>query len=132
MHQGEPQSEYKDVSDNIRLFQTIRFAQLTVFIAVSGALIGAAFSSAVTTSFALKIVFRLGGFFVTLLFWVLQERTMLYWRHFVRRATELEEMLGYRQYSTRPRAGLLSSTNAIRGIFVLLGLLWVALLVVPS
>jgi len=130
MHQGEPGDEYKDVSDNIRLFQNIRFAQLTVFIAVAGALIGVTFTAPATISPVLMIVVKFGGLLVTLLFWILQERTVLYLQHFVQRAVELEEVLGYKQYSTRPRSG--PGANALRGFFILLGLLWAALLVAPG
>jgi hypothetical protein len=132
MHQGEPGDEYKDVSDNIRLFQNIRFAQLTVFIAVSATLIGVVFSSPSAISPPLMLLLKLGGLLVTVLFWVLMERTMLYWRHFVSRAAELEELLGYKQYSTAPQAGLITGTNAIRGFFIVVCLLWIALLVVPG
>ena len=61
---------------------------------------------------------------MTLLFWIHQERTMMYWNHFVRRAAELEEELGFRQYSNRPKAGLISSSMAMRVFFILLALFW--------
>lgn len=59
------------------------------------------------------------------LYLILQARTALYWRHFVAPASELEDELGHRQYSSRPPAGLLSSTEAMRLFFLVLVLFWV-------
>lgn len=44
--------------------------------------------------------------------------------YFVERAAEFEELLGFRQYSTRPRAGLRSSFKAMRLFFIGLMLFW--------
>ena len=39
MAKGDPKDEYLDVSINQRQFMTLRFAQLTVFLAITGVLI---------------------------------------------------------------------------------------------
>lgn len=49
---------------------------------------------------------------------------MAYWNHFVRRAAELEEALGFKQYSTRPPSGIISSFKAMRVFFFILTLFW--------
>jgi hypothetical protein len=72
----------------------------------------------------LQIVLKAGGLITTLLFWIHQERTMMYRNHFVRRAAELEQELSFKQYSTRPRAGLFLSFNARRLFFIILTLFW--------
>jgi hypothetical protein len=79
-----------------------------------------------------RIVLKAGGLITTLLFWIHQERTMIYWNHFVGRAAELEEGLGFKQYSTRPRAGLLSSFKAMRLFFIILTFFWASSLFWPG
>jgi hypothetical protein len=76
-----------------------------------------------------RLVLKIGGLLATLLFWVHQERTMAYWNHFVQRAADLEKELGFKQYSTRPRAGILSSFKAMRLLFIVLALFWIVALV---
>lgn len=123
---GDPKDEYLDASSNQRQFQTIRFAQLTVYLALTGFLVNLLFGGASSVSASLQIVLKSGGLITTLLFWIHQERTMMYWNHFVRRAAELEEGLGFKQYSTRPRAGLFSSFKAMRLFFLILAAFWVS------
>ncbi|OGO55492.1 MAG: hypothetical protein A2V84_03210 [Chloroflexi bacterium RBG_16_70_13] len=81
----------------------MRFAELTIFVTATGALVAATFSHvAAPVGGEAVLVLKLAGVIVTLVFWVLQQRTMLYSRHYVARAAELEAELGFRQYSTRP------------------------------
>lgn len=131
---GDPKDEYIDASNNARLFQTVRFAQLTIFMALTGGLLAVTFSKiAAPTEPLAAAMLKVGGILVTLLFWVLHERTMLYWRHFVARASELEAELGFRQYSSRPPAGLISGNNTMRALYVAMAVFWVvALVIVPT
>lgn len=125
---GNPKDEYLDVSANQRHFMTLRFAQLTVFLALTGFLLNVSLGDGGGMSTGARVLLKIGGLLATLLFYVHQERTMVYWNHFVRRAAEMEEELGFRQYSTRPRAGIVSSFNAMRLFFVVLALFWIAAL----
>lgn len=129
MAHGSPQDEYSHASENIRHYQTTRFTLLTVFIAISAGILTVLSATATTSPGILPLLLKLAGLATTFLFWILQERTMLYWRHFVRRAAELEGSLGYQLYRSRPKPGILSSTNAIRVFFLILALFWVAALV---
>ncbi|SYZ71981.1 membrane hypothetical protein [Candidatus Zixiibacteriota bacterium] len=130
MENSDPKSEYKDASDNIRHFQTVRFAQLTIFIAINVGLITALYGKPTPPPLVTCIILKSAGIVVSVLYWILQERTMLYWYHFMHRAVQLEEELGFKQYSTRPPAGWITGSNAVRLIyfaiilFWLLGLIW--------
>jgi hypothetical protein len=126
---GNPRDEYLDASNNQRQFQTLRFAQLSVYLAIMGVLLNIIVKDASTTNQVARWLLQFGGLAVTLLFWIHQERTMAYWNHFVRRAAELEKELGFRQYSTRPPSGLLSSFKAMRVFFFLLALFWASSLI---
>ena len=122
--------EYLDTSTNARQFNVLRFAQLTIFMTAVGALLAVTFSRvAAPVAPEATIALKAAGLGVSAVFWVLQERTMLYWRHFVARAAELETELGYRQYSTRPKEGWLGGHRAVRLFFLLTMIFWVVALV---
>ncbi len=123
---GNPKDEYLDASANQRQFQTIRFAQLTVYLALTGFLINLLFSHPESMTPLVRILLKSAGLITTLLFGVHQVRTEAFWSHFVRRAAELEEELGFKQYSTRPRSGFISSFKAMRAFFIVLTLFWIA------
>lgn len=124
MPTGDPEAEYLDASSNQRQFQTIRFAQLTVYLGLTGFLLNLVFGGSEAVSGLARTILQAGGVVVTLLFWVHQERTMTYWNHFVARAAELESELGFEQYTTRPAAGLVSSFKAMRLFFLIVALFW--------
>jgi hypothetical protein len=121
--------EYLDASNNIRHFQTVRFAQLTIIMAITAGLLNVLYIKPESLTIFTSASIKSAGLLISLLYWVLQERTMRYWNHFVKRAADLEKELGFGQYSQRPRAGLITSANAIRLFFLLLTLFWVVLLI---
>jgi len=127
---GRPTSaardEYLDASANARQYITLRFAELTIFMTATGAILAVSFSAvAAPLTREAAVALKLAGLAVAAVFWVLEDRTMAYWRHFVRRAAELEPELGFRQYSTRPAPGRLSSHLAIRALIGLVAIFWV-------
>jgi hypothetical protein len=126
MPKGDSKDEYLDASANQRQFMTMRFAQLTVFLAISGFLVNVLLSESILLPKYGGEVLKAGGLLVALLFWVHQERTMVYWNHFVERAAELEKELGFNQYRTRPPAGLISSFKAMRAFYVIIILFWIS------
>ena len=121
--------EYLDASANARQFLTLRFAELTIFVTVTAALVAVTFSRASSSpDLPVAIALKVLGLSVAVVFWILEGRTMLYWRHFVDRAARLEEELGFRQYSTRPTEGWLTSHRAIRALLALVAALWLVAL----
>jgi membrane associated rhomboid family serine protease len=121
--------EYLDVSNNIRHFQTVRFAQLTIVMAITAGLLNVLYVKPDALSPFAEASIKVAGVLISILYWRLQERTMLYWYHFVNRAAELEEELGFGQYRHRPPAGILSGSNVMRMFFLVLVLFWTASLV---
>ncbi|MGD8850606.1 MAG: hypothetical protein PVF18_12820 [Anaerolineales bacterium] len=124
MSTGNPKDEYLDASSNARQYQNIRFAQLTVYLALMGFILNLLFGASSTVTPLVRNMLQAGGFISTILFWVHQERTMAYWNNFVNRAAELEEELGFKQYRTRPPSGIISSFKAMRLFFLILTLFW--------
>ena len=125
MDEASPKDEYLDASNNARLFQTLRFAELTVFAALTAGLLNALFVRSVPLPAYAGAMIKVAGLFIAFLFLILQERTMLYWHHFVDRAAQLEKQLGFKQYSTRPHDGI-SSNNAMRLFFAVVIIMWIA------
>ena len=134
MAAADAKDEYLDASSNARQFNVLRFAELTIFITATGALLAGTFSRvAAPTGVEATIALKVAGLIVTVVFWILQERTMLYWRHFVARAAELEADLGFRQYSTRPPEGWMGGHRAVRVLFLLTAAFWaVAIVAIPT
>lgn len=126
---GDPKDEYIDVSNNARLFQTIRFAQLTIFIALTSGLLTVVFRTTAPLPGHVMISLKLAGILVTFLYWGLMERTMRFWRHLIARAIELEAELGFRQYSSAPKPRVFSGTNVVRAFFAVVLVFWVVTLI---
>ena len=95
MATSDLKDEYLDASDNIRHWNTLRFAELTIYIALTGALLNTIIGRSPPLPQAVSIPAKIAGVLVTILFFVLQERTMLYWYNFVERAADLEKELGF-------------------------------------
>lgn len=124
MENADPRQEYLDASSNVRHWTTLRFAQLTIYVALTAGLLNVLLGKGGPLPGRTALAIELAGLLTTAVYWLLQERTMRYWYVFVRRAAELEPALGYRQYSQRPGSGLLSSANAVRVLFVVMLLFW--------
>ncbi len=131
---GSAKDEYLDASSNARQFLVLRFAELTIFMTATGAIMAVAFSKIAAPSVPeAALALKLAGLVVAGVFWVMEGRTMAYWRHFVRRAAELERQLGFSQYSSRPPETFLSSHTAIRALIGSAALFWLlSILVVPA
>ena len=126
---GDPKDEYMDVSANMRQYGNMRFAQLTLFIAVIAGLLVILFESDPPLDSSVRYVLKFGGLIITIVFWIMEERATSYWDHYRNRAVELEKQLGYKQYSTRPTRGFFSATNAVRVLYSFMFLLWVITLI---
>ena len=126
MGEGQARDEYLDASSNVRHWSTLRFAQLTIYIALTAGLLNILCARSAPPVGRIAVAIEVAGFLTTVMYWVLQERTMLYWYAFVRRAAEIEPALGFRQHLSRPRSGPFSSSNAMRGLFLVMALFWVA------
>jgi hypothetical protein len=132
MPPGESIEEYREVGENMRYWGNMRFVSMTVFIAIMAGLITALFQwgraagGTVTTA---QISIRLGGVLVTLLFWVMDERFLTHFIHFLRRGVALEKELGFQQYSTSPPRGIFTARNAGRLLYLMFLSFWIITLI---
>jgi hypothetical protein len=125
MPKEEPKVEYIDVSTNLRHWNTLRFAELTIFIAITGAMMNVVFGRSAELPRSFSPLVKVAGVLVSILFLILQERTMQWWYCFVERAAELEQELGFQQYRRRPSGHRVTGTVAMRLFFIVIILFWI-------
>jgi hypothetical protein len=110
----------------MRHYAGLRFAQLTVLVALSTAFVGtlvlAPLSPYTRASLALVAMGTTGAFLV------MQERAVDHWKHAFRSARATEAQWGRRMFLDWEDARVFSATNAIRALHLLFGLLWLAVL----
>ena len=133
--------EYKDVSQNMRHYANMRFAQLTLFSALTAGLVTKPWWDADRNPLNKWgfVVFAVAGFVIALAFWIMEERAADYWNHFRKRAKQLDEQLAFHQYTCRPKGILrkklegklkeeilegITATNAVRALYSGAMLFW--------
>lgn len=124
--------EYTEVLSEIRHYSNLRFAIFTLFFAVSGALLSAAFGlievKGDVTSRQLQSFVRFGGLLITCLFFLYELRIQALINHGFRAGVALESRLLYSYLSSRPSWRWYRSHHATIVFFVLLLGLWLWLL----
>lgn len=124
MTKDDAKVEYIDVSNNLRHWNTLRFAELTVYMAITGAMLNVVFGKSTPPPLGVGLLMKGSGILVSLLFLILHERTMSWWYRFVERAAELEETLEFEQYRRRPQGHKMTGTVSIRLFFIVMVLFW--------
>jgi membrane associated rhomboid family serine protease len=90
MSQGKPLEEYREVGENIRHWQSMRFISMTVFIGIMAGLLAALFQWTGTTPSLGRVFLRIVGVVVVVIaFWIMDERIVWYWQCFLYRAITL-------------------------------------------
>lgn len=116
--------EYRDLSENMRFYGNMRFAQLTLFFVATGALLNAVASH--NFRWPLQPLVGLGGLIIVVAFAVLEHASVRYWLHHRMRAVEIEEALDFWQYRNRPHKSVFNGTNAVRLLFYATAAMWLA------
>lgn len=123
---GEPIEEYKIASENLRWYSNIRFAQLTLFFAITALIANIVLVNQTLSPMSGNLI-KTAGVFACALFFYLESRADTYWSHFMKRAVQLEKILGYKQYTERP-VRKLRTTYAIRAFIVLVAVFWIIII----
>jgi hypothetical protein len=105
---------------------------LTLFIAITAALLNAILGKATPPSLGVSISLKIGGLLAVCVFWIMEERAADFFFYYKGWAVELEKLLGYKQYSCRPQREVITTTNAVRLFFGTLGIFWLLFLACPS
>jgi hypothetical protein len=133
MTKGDHKDEYREVSENIRHWQQLRFIAMTVFMAVSAGLMSASFQWKTNLTLITSISIRIMGVLSVIIFWIQDERIVQYWLHYSARAKDLEKDLKFKQYSTTPpRNRIITSGNAMRLLYIMFFVFWTATLIFHS
>jgi hypothetical protein len=119
-------AEWKEIRESLRYFGNKRFAQLTVFIAVSGFMVNAHFNQTGLLLHALRIV----GIVLSILFFIMERRSVEYIDEFVKRGEEIEkEITIVKLIHCRPKKTginkLLTGTFATYAVYLLVAMFWV-------
>lgn len=125
--------EYNEVGQNIRHYQNLRFAILSVFIAMMAGVGLVAFGKGQFSEHA-AVGARAAGVLLIAVFWLYEERQTEFLLNFRRVAIELERALGYTQWTRLPIGGgrLVGTRILWRLFFFPLALLWLyGLIAVP-
>ena len=120
--------EYKIVSENLKWYSNMRFAQLTLFIAITAAIANGISNERLSSLMLFNIALKIGGILVSCVFWYLEMRADDYWSHFMKRAVALESELKFKQYTERPKRKL-RTTVTIRLFITAISLFWLAALI---
>jgi hypothetical protein len=126
--ENDQKDEYLDVCENIRHWENMRFAQLTLILAATAGLLSALLQAGASLVPAVRFFLKLIGLGSVVIFWVMDERVVQYWKSYRRRAIELESELGFQQHSKTPPRRVVTSGNAVRLLFALLCGLWTSAL----
>lgn len=129
MPASDSKNEYKELGENMRQHSSMRFAQMTLFFALTAGLLSATFTSSPPLSSLLRFVLKTGGVITSIVFWIMEERVADYWHHYRRRAVELEKELGCKQYTTCPAKTIVTATNAVRALYACIFLFWIVALI---
>jgi hypothetical protein len=129
--------EYLDIGENLRFYGNLRFAQLTLFFAVTGAIIAALFTINPPLPSQVRFLLKWVGLAMTILFWLMEKSSSWFWVYYVERAQVIEKVLGYYQYTGRnPKIRkqywiwkCLNATNAVRGIFLVMFVFWLIMII---
>ncbi len=117
--------EYTEVVQNVRHYSNLRLVIFSILFAVIAGVGIVAFGKGQFDQHA-AIVARLAGILVIFIFWQLEEGAFRFYDHCTKIAAELERLLGYRQYSSRPvsRSFLPRRYVVQRVFYLLLTMMW--------
>ena len=115
---------YKDLTENMRHYANMRFAQLTLYFALNAGLFTGVFATSQISSNRLKLALKLIGVLGGIAFGIMEERAADYWHHLRRRAEKVETLLPYKQFADRPAGRVFTATNAARVLIWGGALLW--------
>ena len=123
------QDRYASVTKHILFYADARFKQLTLFVAITAALVVILFSKSMRVDHCTKIVLMLVGEGITILFWRLEKSSVHWWKRFVGVAAELDKYMKPKCYYIDPPPIAAGASVALQFFFVGAALFWFYLLI---
>ena len=124
--------EYIQLNQNLRHYHNQRFAQLTLWLAITAGLMSALFSKSYVVPSIANMALKLIGIIASIVFWIMDRRMVDHWRHFWKRLQEIEPELEFRMWLDRPKRKWLGSTNATWFLYGTIIVFWLITLFWPS
>ena len=120
--------EYKESGLAQRFHNTLLIGELTVYLATSGVILNVVFRDP-PPSQASRLILAIVGMIITIVFFLICERSGDFLHSARNRSKALEDKLGFLLYSDEPKScQILSAINAIRLLYALSFLGWIIVL----
>lgn len=107
MAEGEPENPedsllaqrvaYQEICASIRAYTNLEFAQMTIYVALSGGLLAGWLSTA--SNAIVDVSIATVGILIGVCFWFMSRRVSEYWDEFITRAIRIERTLGVANFS---------------------------------
>lgn len=120
---GNLTEEYNDVSRNIRHYSNLRFIQFILYILCTAGLITFLLLQLSSGNW-LRLCLKIIGIVISVFFGLMEKQAADIVQYLFRRAVEIEELLGFKQYTNYPAGRLLKIVDAVRLIIWGGTLLW--------
>ena len=125
LHKNNLVTEYTEVNNNLRQYGNLRFAQLTIFLALTGAVFTARFTSNPPLRSSLNIALQAFGLLSTICFFFIEESSNKKWKQLKVRAIELERILEFKQIINLPKSRYFSATSATCFFYIIVLGFWI-------
>jgi hypothetical protein len=124
------EKEFEELANNIRHWEQMRWVSMTVFMAIMAVSLGAYLEKKDKIDVFSAYCIRTVCVMIVLIFWVQDERIVKYWSAFRDRARQVEKKLDICVFSASPARGLISAGTAVRILYTIFLLFWIAQLFV--
>jgi hypothetical protein len=121
---GDPETEYQDVSENLRHCDNFGFALFSAYTAITGGLLALLYAARDNILPFWEASLKVVGLALSLIFLIMAVRLIRYYSVYCRRVVRLEEVLGYRQYTERQGAKHVRARWALIALCFLLIVFW--------
>ena len=122
------EDEFTKIVDIYKHYSNLQFAELSVSIAITGAGLAFIFGDKAPVG-SVRTLFMFGMALTAACFWIIWEGNSYQMWHFLSRALQLEQILGYKGFSTLPgirRVWFRPGTWAFRVFYIGLLVFWIA------
>ncbi len=120
------ETEFAQIANNIRHWERMRWVSMTVFMAIMAVSLNSYFTIQSKINQFNSYLLRIGELLIVLIFWVQDERIVAYWKAFKQRSHQVERDLQIAVFSTTPARGLFSAGTAVRVLYALFFIFWLA------
>jgi len=116
--------EFEEIANSVHHWERMRWVSMTIFMAVMAVAITGGFSTGQGSIGIPKIVLYLGGLLFCFIFWIQDERIVVYWSSFVQLAREFEEKHEICVFSRMPPRPFISAGTAVRALYFAFTAFW--------